>query len=71
MKTKEQYASAALWNVLTRANKYLESGDIESAIRVLRAGALTAERWMNGTHKLYRSHVVRKTIKIVAKKISA
>ena len=48
--TREQRALRALRNANSRARKHMANNNPTLAIKAMRSGASTAERWLDGTH---------------------
>jgi hypothetical protein len=48
--TREDRATRALRNAMSRAKKHLANGKVGAARRALRNGEATAESWISGTH---------------------
>jgi hypothetical protein len=54
--TREERATRALRNAMSRANKHLANGKVDAARTALRHGEATAASWINGTHtKMHRA----------------
>lgn len=67
MQTKEAYATRALRSAMTKAANHLTVGNVKLAIACLRAGAKTAEKWMDETHPAFATHVAPFVKKAAAK----
>ena len=48
--TRQERASRALKNAISRADKHLLKDDVEAAKKALRGGMATSRQWLDGTH---------------------